>query len=67
MEITIGITCMVALVVIAFYSGLKLAERYARERERAVQYALKQQFYRLRAGTDADDPCGPYVSPDHMD
>lgn len=49
--------------VLCFVSGLALSDRYHREAKYEMKRALEQQYQRLMAGRDADDPCKPYVSP----
>lgn len=62
MEMIIGIVALVCLMILCFFSGVRLSDYYHDRQERAVDYALKRQFARLRAGADADDPVAPYVS-----
>ena len=63
-EMMIGALVITILLVLSFVAGLKLSDYYAAKRESAVEYALKRQYTRLRAGADADDPVGPYVYDD---
>lgn len=51
---------IIALHILCFISGLKLANYYNTKRETEVKDALERQFLRLRAHSDADDPCRPY-------
>lgn len=46
---------------LAFYAGLKTADHYNTHEAQSVDYALKNQYARLQAGTDAHDPAGPYI------
>lgn len=66
--VTLLIICgVLSLCVCSFLFGLKLAERMYTEREVAINYALRKQYARLRAGIDADDTAQPYVSADPAD
>lgn len=47
---------------LAFWAGMKTADRYHSKAEQNLDYQLKNQFARLQAGTDAHDPAGPYIS-----
>lgn len=51
---------IIALHILCFISGLKLANYYNAKQEAEVKDALERQFLRLRAHSDADDPCRPY-------
>ena len=64
MEILISTVAFTSLIAVSFYAGVKFADSYHDKQDAAVSYALKKQFARLRAGSDADDPVQPYVSPD---
>lgn len=55
-------TFLILLIhVLCFVSGLALSDRYHREAKYEQKHALEQQYQRLMAGRDADDPCKPYV------
>ena len=64
MEMIIGAVVMAVLFLLAFFAGMRVADRYTDRQIRATEYALKKQFERLRTGVDIDDPVQPYVSPD---
>lgn len=53
---------IIALHVLCFIAGVKLANYYNRLTRQEVKDALERQFVRLQARSDADDPCKPYVS-----
>lgn len=57
------LTLFVALVMIvcSFIAGLKLSDRYYRQFEEDLRYALEKQYLRLIVKADADDPAAPYV------
>lgn len=49
------------LVAIAFAAGVMLTERFYAKAAAEQKAALERQFLRFKAGSDADDPCRPYV------
>jgi hypothetical protein len=54
---------IVLLPVIAFVAGLKLSDHYNKRANIDRENALRNQFVRLRAQADADDPVKPYIAP----
>ena len=52
----------VLLITLSFVGGLMLDSYYQAKINREVKDALEKQYVRLRAMTDADDPCRPYGS-----
>lgn len=59
-------TLMTATLIVShalfFLFGLAVANHYNDKAEADKKYALEQQWLRLRANADADDPCKPYKS-----
>ena len=49
------------MLALGFYAGIRTADRYHEEAKREKEYALNVQYVRLKTGSDADDPCKPYV------
>ena len=49
------------MVVGAFVAGLRLDAYYQNKAANETKTALEKQFLRLKSGSDADDPCKPYV------
>ena len=47
--------------VACFVTGIKLANWYNNRAHQQEKDALERQFLRLRANSDADDPCKPYM------
>lgn len=60
-EFVSALLIVLLLIVLSFIAGLKLAGYYHRCADADREYALKNQYARLRAGADADDPVAPYV------
>lgn len=54
---------IVSLIVGAFISGFRLAQRLAERAAAHEKYALQKQYARLQAGVDADDVMQPYIAP----
>ena len=52
---------ILAIHVLCFIAGIKLANYYNRQAKLDIKDALERQFVRLRTRSDADDPCKPYV------
>ena len=52
---------------LAFYAGMKTSDKYHSQAEQRLDWELKNQYARLRAGTDAHDPGGPYVPQEFAD
>jgi hypothetical protein len=61
-EFSVYLFIMLFLITGSFIAGLKLSGYYHRCADADKEYALQKQYMRLRAGADADDPVGPYVS-----
>ena len=60
-EFVASLIAVLLLIICSFVAGLKLSGWYHRQAAEERQYALEKQFVRLKAGSDADDPVGPYV------
>ena len=56
----VAIVVSVVLILGSFRLGMYVADCYNERSARKVKDALERQYLRLRAGSDADDPCGPY-------
>jgi len=54
---------IVSLIIGAFIAGVRLDNYYQTKAAKALKDALQQQYVRLRAGSDADDPLKPYLGP----
>lgn len=52
---------IIILPILAFISGIWLANKYNAKAAADKERALQTQFLRLRANVDADDPCKPYA------
>lgn len=52
---------IVALHVLCFIAGVKLANYYNNKHQIEMKEALERQYLRLKTRMDADDPCRPYV------
>ena len=50
----------VLLFIASFFAGVLYAEHNARTMRQEITMALQRQYYRLKAGLDADDPVQPY-------
>lgn len=57
----VEVIIVIALLVIAFASGMITADHFNRRAAYETQVALQKQYARLRAGVDADDTGQPYV------
>lgn len=53
---------LIACIVLSFWAGKTVSDRYHSREEANIRYALEKQFVRLQAGVDADDPAKPYVA-----
>lgn len=53
---------LIACMILSFWAGKSISDRYHDREEINIRYALEKQFVRLRAGVDADDPAKPYVA-----
>jgi hypothetical protein len=60
--IEVQFVIVVVFIVGAFIAGLKLADHYNGKASADRDYALEQQYVRLLAHVDADDPAKPYVA-----
>lgn len=54
---------ILSLIVLSFISGMCLANKYHMMASQEQKEALEKQFLRLKARSDADDPCRPYGTP----
>lgn len=61
-EFVSALLIILLLIILSFIAGLKLAGYYHKSALAEKECALQKQYARLRAGADADDPVGPYVS-----
>lgn len=50
----------VVLFIVSFSAGVLYAEHNAKVMRQEINMALQRQYYRLKAGVDADDPVQPY-------
>lgn len=57
------VLCAIVVLLAAgsFYAGMRTSDRYHFMREESVDYALRSQYARLKAGVDADSSPAPYV------
>ena len=57
-----GVFLILLMAVVFYIAGLLTANWYNNKARREEKYALETQYLRLKAGADAHDPVGPYVS-----
>lgn len=57
-----GVIAIIALMVISYFAGMKTANWYRDKADVDKRHALELQYMRLRAGTDFNDPSGPYLA-----
>ena len=55
-------TLIICCIIGAFIAGIRLSGYYHNRIMNEVNLALQKQYVRLQAGSDADDPCQPYVN-----
>ena len=51
----------VILVAASFFCGACFSDYFNRRAHNEQRAALERQYLRIQAGSDADDPCRPYV------
>ena len=56
-----GVIVIVLWTVISFFGGIATANWFNEKAKRDERYALERQYLRLRAGSDWNDPAGPYL------
>ena len=58
-----GVVVIILLIVASYVAGMATANWYHAKAEFEKKHALELQYMRLKAGTDYNDPSGPYLSP----
>ena len=53
---------LIACIVLSFWAGKTVSDRYHDREEANTRYALEKQYVRLKANVDADDPAKPYIA-----
>ena len=57
-----GVIAIMLVMVLSYFAGMKTANWYRDKAETEKRHALELQYMRLRAGTDFNDPTGPYLA-----
>lgn len=58
----LGVVLIILSMAASFAAGFKLSDYSRNKMDSEIKYALEKQYVRLQAGSDADDPCQPYVN-----
>lgn len=58
-----GVAIIIIMLAASYAAGMATANWYRTKAEVEKKHALELQYMRLKAGTDYNDPSGPYLAP----